>query len=63
MVLSETGNMTEAAARFFQSLHELDNTEVSRIYAQLAPQEGLGAAINDRLKKAGNREQGTGNRD
>jgi L-threonylcarbamoyladenylate synthase len=50
--LSETGNITEAAARFFQSLHELDNTEISRIYAQLAPQEGLGAAINDRLLKA-----------
>jgi L-threonylcarbamoyladenylate synthase len=51
-VLSETGNTTEAAAHFFQSLHELDNLGVSRIYAQLAPGEGLGAAINDRLQKA-----------
>jgi L-threonylcarbamoyladenylate synthase len=54
-VLSETGNITEAAARFFQSLHELDKPELYRIYAQLAPEEGLGAAINDRLRKAGNR--------
>ena len=51
-VLSETGNITEAAARFFQSLHELDKPEINRIYAQLAPEEGLGVAINDRLQRA-----------
>jgi len=51
-VLSETGNITEAAARFFQYLHELDKPEISRIYAQFAPGKGLGAAINDRLQKA-----------
>jgi len=51
-VLSETGNITEAAARFFQSLHELDKPEISRIYAQIAPEEGLGRAINDRLQRA-----------
>jgi len=52
-VLSETGNSAEAAARFFQSLHELDRPEITRIYAQLAPQKGLGVAINDRLQRAG----------
>jgi len=51
-ILSETGNITEAAAHFFQSLHELDRPEISRICAQLTPEEGLGVAINDRLKKA-----------
>jgi L-threonylcarbamoyladenylate synthase len=63
-VLSESGNTTEAAACLFETLHELDkcNTvnsrnlekglEISCIYAQLAPQEGLGAAINDRLRRA-----------
>jgi len=51
-VLSETGNITEAGANFFQSLHELDKPELCRIYAQFAPEEGLGAAINDRLQKA-----------
>ena len=51
-VLSETGNITEAGANFFQSLHELDKPELCRIYAQFAPKEGLGAAINDRLQKA-----------
>jgi L-threonylcarbamoyladenylate synthase len=53
--LSETGNITEAAAHFFQSLHELDKQGISRIYAQLAPEEGLGRAINDRLRKASNK--------
>jgi L-threonylcarbamoyladenylate synthase len=52
MVLSETGNITEAATRFFSSLHALDRPEVKCIYAQLAPEEGLGIAINDRLQKA-----------
>jgi len=56
MVLSKTGNITEAAAHFFQSLHELDKPEISRIYAQLAPEEGLGRAINDRLRRAGARD-------
>ncbi|MDR2921946.1 MAG: threonylcarbamoyl-AMP synthase [Treponema sp.] len=55
-VLSERGNAAEAAARFFQSLHELDRPEIKRIYAQSAPDEGLGAAINDRLERAGNRD-------
>ena len=51
-VLSETGNLPEAAARLFETLHELDRPEIKRIYAQYAPQEGLGAAINDRLSRA-----------
>jgi L-threonylcarbamoyladenylate synthase len=51
-VLSETGNLTEAAVLFFRSLHELDRPEIKSIYAQSAPQEGLGAAINDRLQRA-----------
>jgi L-threonylcarbamoyladenylate synthase len=51
-ILSETGNITEAAAHFFQSLHELDKSGISRIYAQSAPEEGLGVAINDRLQRA-----------
>jgi L-threonylcarbamoyladenylate synthase len=56
-VLSKTGNITEAAAHFFQSLHELDKPEITRIYAQFAPEEGLGRAINDRLQRAMSNEQ------
>jgi len=50
-VLSETGNMLEAGSRLFETLHELDNSNVKQIFAQPAPNEGLGEAINDRLKK------------
>jgi len=52
-VLSETGDMLEAAARLFQTLHELDHSGVKQIYAQLAPEKNLGIAINDRLRRAG----------
>jgi len=51
-VLSETGQILEAASRFFETLHELDNGKILRIFVQLAPQEGLGIAINDRISHA-----------
>jgi L-threonylcarbamoyladenylate synthase len=51
-VLSESGNLPEAAARLFETLHELDLPGLARIHAQLAPECGLGAAINDRLLRA-----------
>jgi L-threonylcarbamoyladenylate synthase len=50
-VLSETGNMLEAAARLFEALHELERLKVGKIHAQFAPDEGLGMAINDRLRR------------
>ena len=49
--LSPTGNLTEAAANLFSYLHELD-AATHRIAVMPIPDEGLGAAINDRLKKA-----------
>ena len=57
-VLSETGQVIEAAARLFEILHELDslnsleNSGISRIFAQFAPSRELGEAINDRLRRA-----------
>jgi L-threonylcarbamoyladenylate synthase len=54
--LSETGNPREAAARLFETLHELDRAGgLVRILAELAPEDGLGAAINDRLRRAATR--------
>ncbi|MCL2557453.1 MAG: L-threonylcarbamoyladenylate synthase [Treponema sp.] len=53
--LSETGDDIEAAARLFQALHSLDAPDVAGIngiHAQLAPERGLGLAINDRLRRA-----------
>ncbi|MDR0441982.1 MAG: threonylcarbamoyl-AMP synthase [Treponema sp.] len=51
-VLSPSGNTLEAASRLFETLHELDSLKISRIFAQLVPLEGLGEAINDRLRRA-----------
>jgi L-threonylcarbamoyladenylate synthase len=51
VVLSETGNTLEAAARLFETLHDLDRPDIKRIHAQLAPETSLGRAINDRLKR------------
>jgi len=51
-VLSEDGQSLEAAYRLFEILHELDNYNFSGIFAQLAPSQGLGEAINDRLSRA-----------
>jgi len=50
-VLSENGDPLEAASRLFEILHEIDNSNISQIIAQLAPQQGLGEAINDRLMR------------
>ena len=49
--LSEAGGLLEAAAGFFQILHELESLNIAGIFAQLAPQQGLGEAINDRLRR------------
>ena len=50
--LSQAGNTTEAAARLFAALHELDRPEFSAIAVMPIPETGLGAAINDRLRRA-----------
>ena len=54
-VLSETGDLTEAAANLFDKLHELDNLGLKFIRAEEAPALGLGEAINDRLRRAASR--------
>ena len=54
-VLSETGNMVEAAANLFEMLHELDGLGLRLIRAEEAPPAGLGEAINDRLRRAASR--------
>ena len=49
--LSETGDLTQAAARLFDALHALDATGKPIAVAPI-PDHGLGAAINDRLRRA-----------
>ena len=50
--LSATGNLREAAANLFAHLRELDATGATTIAAMPIPETGLGAAINDRLRRA-----------
>jgi len=50
-ILSESGDVLEAASRLFEILHEIDKSEAEKIFAQLAPPHGLGEAINDRLRR------------
>ncbi len=49
--LSEAGDLTEAATRFFAALRALD-AGADAIAVAPIPNEGLGEAINDRLRRA-----------
>jgi L-threonylcarbamoyladenylate synthase len=53
--LSERQDLIEAAANLFRYLRELDNLGLDLIVAEALPEEGLGAAINDRLRRAAGR--------
>jgi L-threonylcarbamoyladenylate synthase len=50
--LSPTGDLREAAARLFAYLREADRTDPAAIAVAPIPDQGLGEAINDRLKRA-----------
>ncbi len=50
--LSPSGDLTEAAANLFALLHELDRRGAKHIAVAPIPDHGLGAAINDRLRRA-----------
>lgn len=55
-VLSPLGDLNEAAQKLFAAMRELDALCAQRglkaIFAQKLPDQGLGRAINDRLKRA-----------
>ena len=50
--ISPDGDFKEAAHNLFAALHRLDHAGLDIIYAYEFPEEGLGAAIMDRLRKA-----------
>jgi L-threonylcarbamoyladenylate synthase len=50
--LSATGDLSEAATNLFRILRELDASDVDLILAEEVPEQGLGAAIMDRLRRA-----------
>ena len=50
--LSATGDLAEAASRLYACLHLAAASDRPRVAVAPIPHEGLGAAINDRLKRA-----------
>lgn len=51
-ILSRTGSFTEAASHFFAYLRELDQMNIDIILTEFLPDENLGRAINDKLRRA-----------
>lgn len=52
VVLAHSGELKEAAKNLFAAMRDLDRMDVDQIVAELLPEEGLGRAINDRLRRA-----------
>lgn len=52
VVLSPDGNLEEAAKNLFAALRRLDALDIDLILAEPVPDNGLGKAINDRLRRA-----------
>lgn len=51
-VLSQNGDLNEAARNLFGALRQLDSMPVDIILSETFPDQGLGRAINDRLVRA-----------
>lgn len=51
-ILSEKGDLREAATNLYTTLHRLDKLELDVIIAERLPDIGLGKSINDRLERA-----------
>ncbi|SFO56857.1 L-threonylcarbamoyladenylate synthase [Algoriphagus ornithinivorans] len=52
MMLSEKGDLKEAAQNLFAAMRALDELDLDLILAERMPDQGLGKAINDRLNRA-----------
>ncbi|MFK7952066.1 MAG: L-threonylcarbamoyladenylate synthase [Ekhidna sp.] len=52
VILSPSRDLNEAAQNIFKALRAMDNSEVEVVFAEYLPDEGLGKAINDRLRRA-----------
>lgn len=50
--LDPKGNLIGAARRLFATLRKADAQKCARIHVELAPDRGIGRAINDRLRRA-----------
>jgi L-threonylcarbamoyladenylate synthase len=52
VVLSEAGDLQEAAKELYAALHYLDKGNLDVIIAERFPDKGLGKTLNDRLERA-----------
>lgn len=50
--LSSSGDLAEAASRLYACLHEAARSDLPRVAVAPVPETGIGAAINDRLRRA-----------
>ena len=55
-ILSETGNLNEAAKNLYAAMHRLDHSNLDIIVAERLPDVGLGKTINDKLERASKNE-------
>ncbi len=53
ILLSPKGDFNEAAQHLFAAMRTLDESDVEVIIAELLPEQDLGRAVNDRLRRAG----------
>ena len=53
--LSASGDLIEAAANLFAALHRADASSAAQIAVAPIPDASIGAAINDRLRRAAHR--------
>lgn len=56
-VLTKNGSTAEAAINLFSALHRLDSASPDVIYAERVPENGLGIAVMDRLRRASYRSE------
>lgn len=51
-ILSDCGDLSQAAMKLYSALHDLDQKKLDVIIAEKVPDTGIGRAINDRLIRA-----------
>ncbi len=51
-ILSPTGDLYEAARRLYAGLRLLDRKGLERIFIELVPESGIGASVNDRIRRS-----------
>lgn len=52
LILSKNGKLEEIAKNLYAAMHKMDSLNPDLIIIETVPQEGIGIAINDKLKRA-----------